>query len=316
MEKQYYSKYIPRVCFLIKKARVLILLITILMIALSQIFLIGEARGSSSGLQVFVHVTEPTGITTVCVFSNRENLGCRAISSPDTVPFIFKTQSLRDQQKFTTCIQSFTLHCTASIYDVSPAAGKHVYLSVPQVTNIVSQENKLGKTAPVSLTEISYSQHFVLYTNPDKDFKIWYPSDWSINEGNITHSGAVIESPDKAGRIIVSARNVSPIESRMTPPELAKSVLSSSQNDSRSRFIELDASNFFLSGHPAVKIVQIRNNETGLGDSDDVQYKSMSLVTIVEGKAYFISYIAQPEIFPNYLHTAQTIIDSFEITNE
>jgi hypothetical protein len=316
MEKQYYTKYNPRVCFIIKKTRVLILLITLSMIALGHIFSIGEVQGSSSGLQVFVHVTGPGGNTPVCVFSDSENLGCRAITSPDTVPFVFKAQSLRDEQEFTICIQSVKLHCTASTYDVSPAVGKHVYLSVPQVANIVSQENKLGTTALLSLTEISYSQNFVLYTNPDKDFKIWYPSDWSINEGNITHSGAVIASPDKAGRIIVSARNVSPIESRMTPPELAKSVLSSSQNDSRSRFIELDANNFFLSGHPAVKIVQIRNNETGLGDSADVQYKSMSLVTIVEGKAYFISYIAQPEIFPNYLQTAQTIIDSFEINNE
>jgi hypothetical protein len=80
--------------------------------------------------------------------------------------------------------------------------------------------------------------------------------------------------------------------------------------------IELDANNFFLSGHPAVKIVQIRNNGTGLEDGADIQYKSMSLVTIVEGKAYFVSYIAQPEKYPNYLQTAQTIIDSFEITNK
>jgi hypothetical protein len=29
-----------------------------------------------------------------------------------------------------------------------------------------------------------------------------------------------------------------------------------------------------------------------------------------------VSYIAQPEIYPNYLQTAQTIIDSFEITNK
>jgi hypothetical protein len=92
--------------------------------------------------------------------------------------------------------------------------------------------------------------------------------------------------------------------------------MSSSQNDSRSRFLELDANNFYLSGQPAVKIVQIRNNETGLEDSANAQYKSMSLVTIVEGKAYFVSYIAQPEIYPKNLQTAQTIIDSFEITNK
>jgi hypothetical protein len=303
MEKQYYSKYNSRVCFIIKKAIVPILLSTVLMIALSHILLVCNAQESFSGLQVFVHVTGTGGHISVCVFPNRENLVCRAITSPDMVPSVFNTQSLSDEQK-------------AYTYDATPSAGKDVYLSVPKPSNMARHENRLDIHPPVPITEISYSQRFVLYTNPDKDFKIWYPSDWSINEGNITHSGAIIASPDKAGRIIVSARNVSPIESNMTAPELAKSVLSSSQNDSRSRFIELDANNFFLSGHPAVKIVQIRNNGTGLEDSADVQYKSLSLVTIVEGKAYFVSYIAQPEIYPNYLQTAQTIIDSFEITNK
>jgi hypothetical protein len=316
MEERYYSEYNPRLCFINKKTIVHILLSTILIIALSHIFLICNAQGSFSGLQLFVHVTGFSGKISVCVFSENENLGCRVITSPDTVPFVFRTESLGDQQKFTTCIQYVKLYCTAYTYDASPSGGKHVYLSIPWPSNMVSRENQVDVAAPVSLTEISYSQRFVLYTNPDKDFRIWYPSDWSVNEGNITHSGAVIASPDKAGRIIVSARNVSPIESSMTPPELAKSVLSSSQNDSRSRFIELDASNYFLSGHPAVKIVQIRNNGSGLDDSADVQYKSMSLVTIVEGKAYFVSYIAQPEIYPNYLQTAQTIIDSFEITDK
>ncbi|HYY50852.1 MAG TPA: hypothetical protein VE643_08265 [Nitrososphaeraceae archaeon] len=316
MEKQYYSKYNSRVCFIIKKAIVPILLSTVLMIALSHILLVCNAQESFSGLQVFVHVTGTGGHIPVCVFPNRENLVCRLISGPDTVPFVFSTQSLDDEQKLTTCIQYVKLRCMAYIYDASPSAGKHVYLSVPKPSNMARQQNQLGIAAPVSLTQISYSQRFVLYTNPDKDFKIWYPSDWSINEGNITHSGAIIASPDKTGRIVVSARNASPIESSMTPPELAKSVLSSSQNDSRSRLIELDANNFFLSGHPAVKIVQIRNNGTGLEDGADIQYKSMSLVTIVEGKAYFVSYIAQPEKYPNYLQTAQTIIDSFEITNK
>src|SRR5919206_2172614 len=303
MEKQYYSKYNSRVCFIIKKAIVPILLSTVLMIALSHILLVCNAQESFSGLQVFVHVTGTGGHISVCVFPNRENLVGRAIISPDMVPSVFNTQSLSDEQK-------------AYTYDATPSAGKDVYLSVPKPSNMARHENRLDIHPPVPITEISYSQRFVLYTNPDKDFKIWYPSDWSINEGNITHSGAIIASPDKTGRIVVSARNASPIESSMTPPELAKSVLSSSQNDSRSRLIELDANNFFLSGHPAVKIVQIRNNATGLEDSADIQYKSMSLVTIVEGKAYFVSYIAQPEKYPNYLQTAQTIIDSFEITNK
>ena len=319
MEKQYfYCKCTPTIRFIIKRSRVLVLLSTIL-ISLSHILLTEEAKAasSSSGFQVFVHVTGGSGKASVCVYSDRENLGCRVITSPYTVPFVFNTQSIGFGQKFKTCIQAFRLYCTTSIHDESADKATHVYLSMPDMRDDNSnQQNKSQTKAPLgaSLTEVSYSQSYLLYSNPDDDFKVWYPSDWSINEGNITHSGVVIQSPDRAGKVLVSAINISPAESKMTPAELATSILSS-QNDRKSRFIELDASNYFLSGHPAVKIVQIRNNNTGLDDSADTQYKSMSLVTLVEGKAYFVSYIAQPELFPKYLQTAQTIIDSFEITN-
>jgi hypothetical protein len=316
MEKQnFYCKYTSTIRFIIKRPRMLVLLSTILIITISlnHILLTEEAKASSSsGFKVFVHLTGGSGKASVCVYSDRENLGCRTITSPDTVPFVFNTQSIGFGQKFKTCIQAVTLYCTASIYDESAGKPKHVYLSMPEIRDDNTNQTKAMLGA--SLSEVSYSENFLLYTNPDDDFKVWYPSDWSINEGNITHSGVVIESPDRAGKILVSAINISPAESKMTAAELATSILSS-QNDRRSRFIELDASNYFLSGHPAVKIVQIRNNDAGLDDSMDTQYKSMSLVTLVEGKAYFVSYIAQPELFPKYLQTAQTIIDSFEITN-
>lgn len=320
MEKQnFYCKYTSAIRFIIKRPRMLVLLSTILIIiSSSHILLTEEAKASSSlGFQVFVHVTGGSGKASVCVYSDRENLGCRAITSPDTVPFVFNIESTGFGQKFKTCIQAVRLYCTASVYDESVGKAKHVYLSMPEIRDDnTNQQNKSQTTAPpgASLTEVSYSQNFLLYINPDDDFKVWYPPDWSINEGNITHSGAVIESPDRAGKILVSAINISPAESKMTPAELATSILSS-QNDRRSRFIELDATNYFLAGHQAVKIVQIKNNDTGLDDSANTQYKSMSFVTLVEGKAYFVSYIAQPELFPKYLQTAQTIIDSFEITN-
>ena len=300
---------------MIKMAMGLILLNIIFIIASNHVYSLEQLEASSSRLHVFVHVLGGSGKASVCVYSDKENLGCRAVTIPETVPFIFNTQSTVFGQKFKTCIQGVKLYCTTSSYDAPADRAKHVYVSLPEMSSNINPESKSNTELRASLTEISYSQNFLLYTNPDDDFKIWYPSKWSINEGNIIHSGVVIASPDGAGKILVSVINISPLESRMTPSELAKSVLSS-QNDNRSRLIELDANNYFLSGHPAVKIVQIKNNDTGLDGSDDIQYKSMSLVTLVEGKAYFVSYIAQPEKFPNYLQTAQTIIDSFEIVNK
>src|SRR3982750_1142081 len=100
MEKQYfYCKCTPTIRFIIKM-RVLILLSILLIIALSHILLTEEAKASSSsGFGVFVHVNGGSGKASVCVYSDRENLGCRAITSPETVPFIFNTQSMRFGQK-------------------------------------------------------------------------------------------------------------------------------------------------------------------------------------------------------------------------
>jgi hypothetical protein len=316
MEKRYYNKYISVKSLAGKNARaVFVLNATIMIIISSYILLNQEAKGSSSGSQVFIHVTGGKGSASVCVYSETENLGCRTTHSPDTVAFVFNPDSIGPGQKFKACIRAVKLYCTTSTYDGSTERANHVYLSVPELSNDTNQGKK-PDPAPGSLPQPkSYSQHFLLYTNPDHDFKIWYPSDWSISEKNITHSGVVIASPDMVGKVLVSAMNLSPIESKMSPSELAASVLSS-QNNSRSRFVELDANNYFLSGHPALKIVQIRNTDAGLDGDTSGEYKSMSLITLVEGKAYFVSYIAQPEIYPNYLQTAQTIIDSFEITSK
>ena len=93
MEKQYfYSRYSSTIRFIIKRPRVLFLLSTVLIIISSNhVLLAKEAKAASSaysGFQVFVHVTGGFSKASVCVYSDRENLGCRAITSPETVPFV------------------------------------------------------------------------------------------------------------------------------------------------------------------------------------------------------------------------------------
>jgi hypothetical protein len=42
-------------------------------------------------------------------------------------------------------------------------------------------------------------------------------------------------------------------------------------------------------------------------------FKNMELLTVVDNKLYMMGYSAPSEKFPNYIQTAQTIIDSFQI---
>src|ERR671933_1526818 len=156
MEKQYfYCRYSSTIRFIIKRPRVFVLLSTILIItiSLSHMLLTEEAKAASSfssGFHVFVYVTGASGKASVCLYSDRENLGCRAITSPDTVPFVFNTQSIGFGQKFQTCIQAIRLYCTPSVYAESAGKAKHVYLSVPEIRDDnTNQQNKSQiKTAP------------------------------------------------------------------------------------------------------------------------------------------------------------------------
>src|SRR5919199_1735229 len=165
MEKQYfYCRYSSIIRFIIKRPRVLFLLSTVLIIISSNHILLAEeakAASSSSGFQVFVHVTGGSGKASVCVYSDRQNLGCRAITSPGTVPFVFNAQSIALGQKFKTCIQAVRLYCTASVYDELAGKAKHVYLSMPEVRD--DNTNQTKALLGASLSEVSYSENFLLY---------------------------------------------------------------------------------------------------------------------------------------------------------
>ncbi|HET7389978.1 MAG TPA: hypothetical protein VFJ51_04070 [Nitrososphaeraceae archaeon] len=59
-----------------------------------------------------------------------------------------------------------------------------------------------------------------------------------------------------------------------------------------------------LSGHPAARIIELGK-----------PYKGMRW--LVDNTAYIVAYAASPpERFPDYLHTAQMIANSFQITNK
>src|ERR671926_372622 len=115
MEKQYNSKRIPRIYFIIIGQRVLIFLNIILIMSLSHFFLFADAQGVSSELHRSVHVTEPSGNTPACILYDGENPECKATTSAARVPFLFKIQSLGDEQKF----QYVRLRCGSCSHDES-----------------------------------------------------------------------------------------------------------------------------------------------------------------------------------------------------
>jgi hypothetical protein len=72
------------------------------------------------------------------------------------------------------------------------------------------------------------------------------------------------------------------------------------------RITEMNTNNYFLGGHPAVRVVTV-------GTVDMNEVKAVGLESIVNGKIYGLFYIASSEVYSSYLPIFQRISDSFQI---
>ena len=67
--------------------------------------------------------------------------------------------------------------------------------------------------------------------------------------------GVTLKSPDGAGFVSVSTSNLRPNETRMSGEDFAKIFIS--RQPFGFRPIEVNTNNYFLSGHPAARIIGI-----------------------------------------------------------
>lgn len=80
--------------------------------------------------------------------------------------------------------------------------------------------------------------------------------------------------------------------------------------------LELDVSRYFLSGHPAIRLIEIQSfgGPEQPTSSEPYDVKGMVYNVILNGKWYKVSYIVTPpQDFPKQLQAAQSMIDSFQI---
>lgn len=152
----------------------------------------------------------------------------------------------------------------------------------------------------------SAATELLTYTNTDYGFTLQYPPDWTIYDSNIKNAGLILRPPDTTGRVTVLVDAI-PYESieiakTMTLDELIKSfalpvgALSLPQNELVSfgvNIIELNAEGYYLSGHPAGRIVMT------VGDLN--MTKIMGLATIINDKAYAALYSADMNKYNDYL---------------
>ena len=163
--------------------------------------------------------------------------------------------------------------------------------------------------------------NFLTHTNTDLGFTIKYPLDWTVNGSNIINGYKVTSftSVDRVAIVFVQIQNA-------TQSEIAVYNMNDSAKTNTIRthltpgedIIELDVTHYVLSGHPAIRIIETQSfGESGEPISSKPYDAKGVIYSIVLGeKFYKVAYmITPPERFPNYLQTAQSMINSFHIMN-
>jgi photosystem II reaction center protein PsbP len=182
------------------------------------------------------------------------------------------------------------------------------YLILSVLTLVVLSSVLLPNLSTQALAQVNSS--FLTYTNTDLGFTMKYPSDWTIDEKNVSSFTVRFISPDIYKDGIASVHT---FETGKTIEGVANSLSSNESLDEAHgvKLIEVDKNGYFLSGHPALRIIYSQRFVTEPHD-----LKFMGFVAILGGKEYMIMYAAPPESFPNQLQTAQTMIDSFQIISK
>ena len=145
---------------------------------------------------------------------------------------------------------------------------------------------------------------------------------WTLNDRDIVngHKVTSFTSPGVAGIVFVQIQNATRGEIAVyNMNEAAKTNTIRTHLTPGENLIELDVIHYLLSGHPAIRIIETQSFG-GLAQpasSKPYDAKGMIYSVILGEKFYKVAYmITPPERFPNYLQTAQSMIDTFKIISK
>jgi hypothetical protein len=176
-----------------------------------------------------------------------------------------------------------------------------------------------GIVSEISFARAQDNPSFLTYTNTNLGFTFKYPPDWKVYEYEVESGGVItLESPDKVGSVLASVDTLKPNETGITLQQYLKTYLQKQKfAASNIHLLEVNTNSYALSGHPAVRIIEIETLNYGDPGYPLKDTKSMSLFTLLGNHLYIIHYDASPsDKFPNYLQQAQDLIDSFQIISK
>jgi hypothetical protein len=152
---------------------------------------------------------------------------------------------------------------------------------------------------------VAQTENFLTYTNTNYGFTIKYPSDWNVDDSNITGMG-VLFGKKPEGDVQVS-RVPDPNVTASLEDEIKHMLLPGIEAHGF-RLTELNTNTYFLSGYPAIRVIGIQHYP-----KFDVEI----METFIKSGAnvYSVKYLSHPETYLTYLPIAQQMTDSFQVIN-
>jgi eukaryotic-like serine/threonine-protein kinase len=150
-------------------------------------------------------------------------------------------------------------------------------------------------------------EQFLTYENPELGISIQYPSNWEklVNLDNFITFTAPPETDTRIYPAAVGLK-VQELSSQNIPlQEITKVQMSDLKKIPDLNMLESISST--IADKPAHKIV------FSAIDNKEVERKAMQVWTVIDNKAFLITYKAEPDKFSSYLPTIERMIDSFKV---
>ncbi len=171
------------------------------------------------------------------------------------------------------------------------------------------------RSAPAVLTAKSGNNNqasWQSYVDPPTKFKIKYYPTWQLVDIHnlVTGEIAMFTSPNQSP-IDKYRENVSVRVENLTNPQTTLAEYTKSATAEISKFYKnakiIESSSILMAKKPATLVVYTGKDENNL------PVKNLEVWTIDRGKAYIITYKADPKQYYSFLQTVMTMINSFEL---
>lgn len=193
--------------------------------------------------------------------------------------------------------------------------------NIPPKNATTSVQSPLPDNKTLKTVDETSGSDFLVYDNPVHGIKMLYPKSWSVrNFGYHETSNNTIVGFFSASKTGLPLENISGVSGQFVPyldifvfdaknMSLAKIVAERLDRIRNYDYFVVDQSKELLLKGGSMAHILVYSTTIG----GDELFKKLQVYTVLNNKAYLISFTSQEGLFTNYLPIVQKMIDSFEL---